>query len=262
MPAVRPWSGGVFLGSGWLLYSGAVGSASLHRHHAAQVLVARSGVGEIDDGQAAVCRARAILVAADAPHAMRCATLSAYLLYLESGSRIAQRLEASQGPSLHALHDGALEDLLSEPEPASLESARRIALRMVGLLAPAALVGGARPRHPSVRRAMALMPALIEQHGNELRLRAVAAAVGRSPEGFSRVFNDEVGMSVPAYIRWARLRFVARSLARGLTLTDAAQDAGFSDSAHLSRVFRDTFGARPSDLAACTRWAVGDVELS
>ena len=51
-------------------------------------------------------------------------------------------------------------------------------------------------------------------------------------------------------------------LARGGTLTDAAHAAGYSDSAHLSRVFRATFGFRPSALGPRPRWAVGDLPLA
>lgn len=36
--------------------------------------------------------------------------------------------------------------------------------------------------------------------------------------------------------------------ASGLSLTDAAHEAGFSDSAHLSRAFRDMYGIAPSKL--------------
>ena len=35
---------------------------------------------------------------------------------------------------------------------------------------------------------------------------------------------------------------------RGSSLTEAAHEAGFADSAHLSRTFRATFGIAPSFL--------------
>ena len=41
-----------------------------------------------------------------------------------------------------------------------------------------------------------------------------------------------------------------RALGGGLSLTDAALEAGFSSSAHLSASFRDMFGLAPSTLVA------------
>lgn len=50
------------------------------------------------------------------------------------------------------------------------------------------------------------------------------------------------------YVLWLRLRRAVREVAAGANLTEAAVSAGFSDSAHLSRVFRATFGLPPSAL--------------
>lgn len=256
----RTWRGAVFVGAGWLLYAGEVGAAALHRHHARQILVARTGVAVLAAGGAA-CPGVVVDVAADAAHALPAPVRSAYLLYLEADAAGAR----SDGPpAVRACAPAAeeLADLVRQDEPRTLEAARRLARRIVGLVD--ATAPGPRPRdlHPSIARALVAIPALIGARGRAVRLADVAAAVGCAPDGLSRRFNVEVGMSVPAYVRWARLRFVARTLARGGTLTDAAHAAGYSDSAHLSRVFRATFGFRPSALGPRPRWAVGDLPLA
>ena len=46
----------------------------------------------------------------------------------------------------------------------------------------------------------------------------------------------------------ARVHAAIRSLACGETLTDAAHEAGFSSSAHLSATVRYMFGLTPSTL--------------
>jgi len=82
-----------------------------------------------------------------------------------------------------------------------------------------------------------------------------------SPRHLSRLFNRDVGLSMPAYIRWLRLRWVTEALAEGSTLTQAAHAAGFSDSAHLSRVFRASFGMAPSRILRDTMLYSCDLPL-
>ena len=50
------------------------------------------------------------------------------------------------------------------------------------------------------------------------------------------------------YILWQRLWRAVELALKGATLTEAAHAAGLSDSAHLSRAFRETFGVTPSFL--------------
>ena len=49
-------------------------------------------------------------------------------------------------------------------------------------------------------------------------------------------------------VDWRRMACVARDLAEGLTLTEAAHTAGFASSAHLSTAFSTMFGLAPSAL--------------
>ena len=62
------------------------------------------------------------------------------------------------------------------------------------------------------------------------------------------LFSDEMGMPFRSYLLWLRLRNTLHILADGRSLTEAAHEAGFSDSAHFSRVFSRTFGFSPSYL--------------
>ena len=62
------------------------------------------------------------------------------------------------------------------------------------------------------------------------------------------LFKQSLGLPIRRYLLWLRLRDCVRWLERGNNLTDTAHAAGFADSAHLSRVFRDNFGMKPSDI--------------
>lgn len=81
-----------------------------------------------------------------------------------------------------------------------------------------------------------------------LRLAELATTVGVSQSWLAHHFTDAVGVPIRRYVLWQRLWRAMEAALNGGTLTQAAHQAGFSDSAHLSRTFRQTFGVTPSFL--------------
>jgi AraC family transcriptional regulator len=76
----------------------------------------------------------------------------------------------------------------------------------------------------------------------------IAAGVDLSEGRFSHLFTEHVRIPVRRYLLWLRLREALHLLANGGSLTETAHQAGFADSAHLSRTFRTALGIAPSDL--------------
>lgn len=87
---------------------------------------------------------------------------------------------------------------------------------------------------------------LRDDGGNELHIGKVAIAVGLSPSEFSRQFKSYYRVTPKQYRQQVRLARATRALAKGYSVLAAAHDAGFSDSAHLSRTFREQYGIAPS----------------
>jgi AraC-like DNA-binding protein len=93
----------------------------------------------------------------------------------------------------------------------------------------------------NAREALAADPAL--------GLVELARTVAVSPHHLSRVFRDEVGVSITTYRRRLRVRAALERLAGGeRNLARLAADAGFSDHAHLTREMRALLGTTPSAL--------------
>jgi AraC-like DNA-binding protein len=67
-----------------------------------------------------------------------------------------------------------------------------------------------------------------------------------SASRFRHLFSEQIGTSYRRYRMWNRLRAAIGRAVSGGTLTDAALAVGFSDSAHFSHNFHDTFGVTPS----------------
>lgn len=82
----------------------------------------------------------------------------------------------------------------------------------------------------------------------ELSIDTLAANVYLSRYYFMRLFKNQTGNTVHAYIRQKRLLYAARLIREGTPVVTAAAESGFSDFSVFSRAFRDSFGIRPSEL--------------
>jgi AraC-like DNA-binding protein len=81
-----------------------------------------------------------------------------------------------------------------------------------------------------------------------ISLRDVAAAVALSESRFRHLFVAETGSSFRAYLLWLRINLAIQAVMSGATWTDAAHEAGFADSAHLTRTHKRMFGIEPTAL--------------
>jgi len=89
--------------------------------------------------------------------------------------------------------------------------------------------------------------AMLRDHEcSELRISDIANAVGLSHSELSRQFKRYYRVTPKLYRKQVRLALATRALASGSSVLAAAHDAGFSDSAHLSRTFREQYGIAPS----------------
>ncbi|SFK94660.1 AraC-type DNA-binding protein [Mesorhizobium albiziae] len=110
-------------------------------------------------------------------------------------------------------------------------------------------------RRPALsRHQVRLVTGFIEEHCLEtIRLSDLAALVGLSESYFSHAFKAATGVPPHRWHTQARIRHVQRMLSSpGAVLTEVAAAAGFSDQAHLSRVFKATVGVTPSTWMRAT----------
>ncbi len=242
----------VFLWPHRLFFLGYGIEADLHRHHAAQFCFSATGtlrVRTVAWGQ--WLRARGFLVAPDRSH------------QFESGDGLAALIlvdpETDEFADAAALHPGAGPIVPLEPDPDVLaeldrlllvedrEQANVVARQLMGLDVDE---GGLRPVDARVRRAQQW---LRDNLGSRIRITEVAEVAGVSESHLAHLFRAETGVPVRRFVLWLRLRRVIELALRGHSLTEAAHEAGFADSAHMSRTFRDTFGLPPSFLSSGTR---------
>jgi AraC-like DNA-binding protein len=137
-----------------------------------------------------------------------------------------------------AREDLALRTLRCEDDAVAL------LVSIFGRMAPRRLA--ARPSTAAARRALAADAREALACDPSLGLVELGRLVGSSPHHLSRVFRDEVGVTVSRYRRQLRLRRALDGLDEDLARV--AADAGFADHAHLTRETRALLGATPSAL--------------
>lgn len=74
----------------------------------------------------------------------------------------------------------------------------------------------------------------------------LAHKAGLTQPQLNRWFKRITGVPVRRYRLWHRLFVTANLMSFGKSLTDAAHEAGFSDSSHLNHTFRSMIGMTPS----------------
>jgi len=81
-----------------------------------------------------------------------------------------------------------------------------------------------------------------------IHIRDLSAVARRSPAHFSRQFKLAVGESPHAYVMKRRLeRACHLMMTSAASLSEIALSVGFSDQAHLCRLFRQAFGQSPAN---------------
>ncbi len=74
------------------------------------------------------------------------------------------------------------------------------------------------------------------------RASEVAKQLALSESRFLHLFSEELGIAWRPYLLWRRMMCAIQAMVNNSSATEAAHLAGFSDSAHLSRTFKNAFG--------------------
>jgi AraC-like DNA-binding protein len=237
------WSGG----SLWIGREGGVAQA--HSHHAIQITLALTGTVRLShDGQAW----RDYIGAVVMPHHRHrfdgCGNVTAMIFVepetgegrvlkarfgSEPVSPLPEEVAAQMAEPLHERFEAAADD-------ATLVSQGRRSLALLtGPEAPAASID------PRIERAIAWLRSRLN---DPTSLDQAAAQAHLSSSRFRHLFIEQTGLSFRAYLLWARVELAVGRGMSGQPWTAAAHEAGFADSAHLSRTCRRMFGIAPTML--------------
>lgn len=95
---------------------------------------------------------------------------------------------------------------------------------------------------------------LIENDPSQVRqLNEIAQQVHLSPDRFRHLFRQQTGITFTRMQLWYKLLAAFKLIGDRPNLSEIAHSAGFADSAHLSRTFKETFGLTPVQLLKNSR---------
>jgi len=81
---------------------------------------------------------------------------------------------------------------------------------------------------------------------------SLANMIFLSESRMQHLFKQQIGIPIRKYLLWNKIRSVLMLSLNGYSITFAAHQSGFSDSAHFSRTFKSMFGISPSKLLSKT----------
>ncbi|MEG8177090.1 helix-turn-helix transcriptional regulator [Nocardia terpenica] len=251
------WKGVAVAGPGYALYAGAVATKGMHSHRAVQIVVAFDDPFFLADGSGGACVCEAAVIPSGVPHEIVRGTARGLLLYvapewfadptwvMSPGAGAGEWVALSRIAGLHEI-GGALRDW----PRSGLAAARSIMADNCLPRMNAGFIG-----HPAVRELMHLLP---DRLAGPVRLADLAGDIGISKDRLAHVIRSDLGVPFRRYVLSLRLQRALELCAAGHSITDAAHDTGFADSAHFSRACRHLLGFVPSKLLRYIRWIPED----
>jgi AraC-like DNA-binding protein len=229
------WRGQLRLGDRWAAWRGDVGEGALHRHFAAQAILADQPV-RVSDQDGRLFEASCVLIDPLTPHRIEPGA-QALFVYLEP----AAHLDVFASELLKPVRTARSRVILRSPAKAFWETWLASAVRSEPKLDP---------------RLVAVLEAVDRDLGSgPMPLRAVAARLTLSTDRFRHLFAEQMGLPYRRYLLWRRLRLAALEIMAGHDATSAAHAAGFADAAHFARTLKSTFGVTASQALLAQRKA-------
>ncbi|OGR23080.1 MAG: hypothetical protein A2277_06475 [Desulfobacterales bacterium RIFOXYA12_FULL_46_15] len=239
----------VLLFQGYVLCWSRFVDNSNHHHHAIQIVIGLNnnfqlfcdGIGH---------SYQSAIIPPNVSHRLVSPDRNVLLILIDHEMEIAKRLSVKycKDKSIHSLDslvtNPGLAGIMSHIESASCQDGQHIWNQIIDmLLGPDTL-----PLisiDPRIEKAIDVITKLSVK---KISTSDIADIVHLSESRLLHLFKEHVGIPIRRYLLWMRLNEAVKIILNSTSLTDAAHEAGFSDSAHLSRTFRSMFGLTISEI--------------
>ena len=240
----------VFWNGGALWLGAATGQAQRHAHHAIQLTLSLDAPFRIQGIEGDWISSHGVLVLPHAPHRFDGAGRVVAIVFIEPETPAGRAL---LGRNAEATGLVPLERTVAISLAGPLRLAFEAGLdgQPLGSVARETIAALSAPLPPAAAVDPRIATAIdwIRAHlAVPVALADVAAVVHLSPGRFRHLFVQQTGTTLRAYLLWARVGAAVAAGMAGRPWSDAAQDAGFADAAHLGRTCRRMIGLAPGML--------------
>ena len=243
-PIVYFWTGG-WIGIG----KGRGGTVPTHAHHAVQISIGLDGPVRFREPEAEWQEMDGGLVLPNAPHGFDACGSAVAMIFVGPESREGRSLTEGRATPITPIDRDRISDHL--PALATFDERRPDQLAAAEIITGVVreLCAGPHPVGKLDERIVRVLEAVGERDPcRPISLAEAARLVHLSPSRLAHLFKEEVGLPFRRYLLWLKLTRAMTEFGRGSNLSRAAHAAGFSDSAHLTRTWRQMFGVPPTAM--------------
>lgn len=247
-PLVYFWDGG------WIGVGRSGGHVPPHAHHAIQITVGLSGPVRLRREGEEWLDVSAGVVLPDVVHEFHGMSQHLAMIFVDPECSEARWLRDSVPSAVYAVPGERIADqvpalLAFERERPSAEEVARIITGVVR-----SLCAGPPPLKKMDPRVVQALEVIRNGDVRSMPLEEAAKSVYLSPSRFAHLFKEEIGVPFRRYMLWRKLSRAMEEFGRGANLTNAAHAAGFTDSAHLTRTWRQMWGISPTTMVGGARF--------
>lgn len=224
-------------------------TAVIHQHYPVEIYLGLNRDFKIDFGQGWVA-CRSVLIESNVPHRFDSQNDWYVLLFMDPEIDMARRLcETHLNVKPATVLDldpikSCMEELQRFTRTAqTCDTARQLFDRIV-----AAYAGEGEPLPELDPRIKEVRKILEDMPEKKASIKNIAQQVYLSESRLTHLFKEQTGIPLSRYILYMRLMEAVKCVFYGEDLTTAAHHAGFADSAHLSRTYKQIFGLKPSEF--------------
>lgn len=240
----------LYLFKGYVLFIGIVKDNKQHQHPFIQLTLGLTGKFEIRSGEQEYGLQDTALIHMNHPHQVDSGSNLCGILLIDLQLQIAKQMRSllfKDSPLIFKPYRNleaqinAIHTFIQQPVKG--RKAYRLVTEILERLTPTER--STVVEYEKVNEVLGLLANLSPER---IGLKELSRTVGLSESRLAHTFKEQMGLPVRRYILWIRLQNAARKIITGVSFTEAAHDAGFSDAAHLSRTFRMMFGQTMLDI--------------
>lgn len=223
---------------------------NLHHHHAVQLVVSLDEPYQAILGHQSFESIRGFLIDSDIPHACQSANATILVVSIDAtstkGRILKQRLSDGKFVLIDEIFSTEVIDRFST-------NYWRYCNHGNPEFDPFDLIHSLYDQQSQVaaldERSLAAIEFIHQNIDRTIQIIEIAQHVELSESRLRHLFSEQVGIPITSYILWSRIKVALREMLKpGVTLSNAAYRANFSDHAHFTRTFKRMFGVSPSLL--------------